>query len=207
MNGSFVVPAGVSYVRAIAVGGGGGGLNGHQPGGGGGYINCSTVAVTSGQSIGVIVGTGGTGAETFVAGNNIVGNTAGGASSFGSYVVADGGSSCGEDIIKIEYGCAGGTGSGANCYGRCPAGTVGGTGGSDGNDGMGTPLNGGQGMDNMSYNACLNMAKLQNLTAGAGGLGGQPFNDIVNYAGCYSASGGGGGVLINGNGPAAQNGV
>ena len=168
VNGSFVVPAGVSYVRAIAVGGGGGG-----------YINYSTVAVTSGQSIVVIVGIGGTGAQMCVADNIIVGNTAGGASSFGSYVVADGGSSCGEDIIKIEYGCAGGTGSGANCYGICPAGTVGGTGGPDGNDGMGTPSNGGQGMGNMSYNACLNMAKLQNLTAGAGGLGGQPVNDNV----------------------------
>ena len=205
MSGSFVVPAGVSYVRAIVVGGGGGGTNGHQPGGGGGYINCNTVAVTSGQSVDVIVGTGGTGAQTYVAANNIVGNTAGGASSFSLYVAANGGSSCGTLSPGKSYGCAGGTGSGANCRGICPAGTVGETGGSGGNYGMGTPPNstGGQGMGNTSYNACLNMAKLHNLTAGVGGLGGQP----DPFANCYSASGGGGGVFIDGNGPAAQNDV
>ena len=206
VSGSFVVPAGVSYVRAIAVGGGGGGSNGCQPGGGGGYINCSIVAVISGQSIGVIVGTGGTGAANSTIYSTISGNTAGGASSFGTYLVAGGGSSCGV-LIMSQYGCDGGTGSGANCWGLCPANTIGGTGGSGGNNGTSTPPNtpnGGRGMGNTSYNPCLHLAKLHQLTAGAGGLGGLPLNQGSN---AWSAGGGGGGVLLDGNGPAAQKGA
>ena len=206
MSGSFVVPKGVSYVRAVVVGGGGGGTNGHQPGGGGGYVNCSIVSVTSGQSIGVIVGAGGTGAANSSSYNIIDGNTAGGASSFGSYLVAGGGSSCG--VPYTLYGCSGGTGSGANCVGNCPAGTVGGTGGSGGNNGTSTLTNtpnGGQGMGATAYYACLNLTKLHNLTAGAGGVGGQPLTDS-NSTFSWSAGGGGGGVLLDGNGPAAQNG-
>ena len=207
VSGSFVVPAGVSYVQAFAVGGGGGGTNGHQPGGGGGYINCSSIAVTSGQSIGVIVGAGGTGAAYSTSSSTISGNTAGGASSFGTYLVAGGGSSCGVNSYN-QYGCAGGTGSGANCWGLCPANTTGGTGGSGGNNGMSTPPNtpnGGRGMGNTSYNACLHMAKLHQLTAGAGGLGGRALNLVGSNA--WSAGGGGGGVLLDGNGPAAQTGA
>ena len=90
---SFVVPVGVSYVRAVVVGGGGGGTSGHQPGGGGGYVNCSNVSVTSGQPISVIVGAGGTGAAYSSVSTIISNNTAGNASSFGSYLVAGGGSS------------------------------------------------------------------------------------------------------------------
>ena len=188
-------------------GGGGGGTNGHQPGGGGGYINCSAVAVTSGQSIVVIVGAGGTGAAYSDASNTVSGNSDGGASSISTYLVAGGGSSCGVPIGFNEYGCAGGTGSGANCWGVCPANTSGGTGGSNGNNGMSTPpnsFNGGQGMGNTSYNACLSLAKLHNLTAGAGGLGGQPLNFDGSHA--WSAGGGGGGVVLDGNGPAGQTG-
>ena len=202
---SFVVPNGVSYVRAVVVGGGGGGTNGHQPGGGGGYVNCSIVSVTSGQSIGVIVGAGGTGAATSSDPSIIVGNTDGGASSFGWYLVAGGGSSCGVTAMS-QYGCSGGTGSGANCWYFCPAGTVGGTGGSAGNNGASTPPNtpnGGHGIGATAYYACLNLTKLHSLTAGAGGVGGQPYINNVNS---WSASGGGGGVLIDGSGPAAQNG-
>ena len=74
---SFVVPNGVSYVRAVVVGGGGGGTNLHQPGGGGGYVNCSIVSVTTGQSIGVIVSAGGTGAATSNVSTIIVGTHSG----------------------------------------------------------------------------------------------------------------------------------
>ena len=204
VSGSFVVPEGVSYVQAFAVGGGG--TNGHQPGGGGGYINCSRIAVTSGQSIGVIVGAGGTGANYSTDSSIISGNTAGGASYFGTYLVAGGGSSCGVTTSDHQYGCAGGTGSGANCWRQCQANTTGGTGGSGGNDGTSTPPwtpNGGQGMGSTSYNACLHLAKLHQLTAGAGGLGGQSYN----VGNAFSAGGGGGGVLLDDNGPEAQSGA
>ena len=209
MSGSFqfVVPQGASRVRAIAVGGGGGGTNGHQPGGGGGYVNCSIVSVTSGQSINVTVGAGGTGAAYQTADLIFANYSSGGASAFGTYVVANGGSSCQTNGGHPNGGCPGGTGSGANCWYWCPSPTVGGTGGTGGNDGMSTPGtnpsnmgHGGQGMGNTTYSACLQFAKLHQLTAGAGGPGGQPI------WGSNSAGGGGGGVLIDGNGPAAQNG-
>lgn len=205
---SFVIPQGVSTVRATAMGGGGGASNGHQPGGGGGFVNCSNVSVSSGQTISVTVGAGGTGAGG--SGNDPSGgNTNGAASSFGSYLVAAGGSTCG--LSGGQMGCAGGTGSGANCGGACVYNLVGGSGGAGGNDGYNvantaapftTP--GGQGQGVTSYMACLNLAKLHQLSAGAGGAGGLPWTYGPNS---WSASGGGGGVLLDGNGPAAQNGM
>ena len=201
-NGTFVVPNNVSNVRVVVVGGGGGGINGPQPGGGGGYINCSTIAVTAGHSIGVIVGAGGTGADPSYPSFVIVGNTDGGASSFGPYLIANGGSSC---VFQNQNGCPGGTGSGASCNGQCRGSTtVGGTGGCGGNTGMGTPnATGGQGMGAAAYSACLNLPKLHSLTAGAGGAGRQPY-PFQRYS--LAAGGGGGGVLLDGSGPSAQNG-
>ena len=176
----FVVPTGVSTVRAIAVGGGKGGINGHQPGGVGGYINWSNIAATSGQSIHVNVGIGGTGA-VYQTSNSIIviaNNSAGGASSFGSYIVAGGGSTWGTNNTNSQFGCDGGTGSGANCWYHCPVGTVGRTGGSGGNNDTSTPgstpqPNGGQKKGNTAYSACLHLAKPHQLTTGAGGPGGQ----------------------------------
>ena len=52
-----------------------------------------------------------------------------------------------------------------------------------------------------SYIACLEIAKLHNLTVGSGGLGGQAYT-YTDGGGthAFSVSGGGGGVLFDGNG-------
>ena len=60
-NGVFAVPARVSSVRAVAMGGGAGGTNAFLPGGGSGYIACGTFNVTGNASIPIVVGSGGTG--------------------------------------------------------------------------------------------------------------------------------------------------
>lgn len=63
---SFVVPAGVTQVSAMAVGGGGGGAGdsgglGGSPGGGGGLVYSNTWSVTPGETLTVTVGGGGAG--------------------------------------------------------------------------------------------------------------------------------------------------
>jgi len=69
-SGSFVVPAGVTSVKVEAWGGGGagGGVNGSNSqtrtgggGAGGAYVVNNSVSVTSGATISVTVGSGGTG--------------------------------------------------------------------------------------------------------------------------------------------------
>lgn len=88
-SGTFNVPAGVSTVLVTAVGGGGGGgggLSGSGAGGGsGGAAINYPVTVTPSSSVTVTVGAAG-------AGNGASGyGTAGGTSSFGSFVVCTGG--------------------------------------------------------------------------------------------------------------------
>lgn len=81
------MPTGITSVRVVAVGGGAGGSFDHEPGGPGGYVNCSTITVAPGSQIQIVVGAGGAGGAF---GSTYVG-VAGGASSFGEYVTAAGG--------------------------------------------------------------------------------------------------------------------
>lgn len=182
-------------VTAVAIGGGGGGANGHMPGGGGGYVQCGTFNVSSGTTIPVTVGVGGSGAVNQTS-NDIAGNTNGSESSFGTMLVAPGGTT----FSFSEYtngntpgtGCAGGSGSGCCCWGKCVDGTYGGSGGSGGSNGgsAGNCTTGGIGQGNATYVACLQMATLHNLTAGTGGIG------VLSQLGAYGPSGGGGGILV-----------
>ena len=205
-DGSFIVPANVSSLTVVAIGGGGGGANGHMPEGGGGYVECGTFSVTSGTTIPVSVGPGGNGA-VYQTNNNIVGNTNGSVSSFGTMLVATGGrtgilstpgiSGCGTD---------GGSGSGYSCWGACGSNTYGGSGGSGGSNGgsAGNCTTGGLGQGNATYAACLQMATLHNLTAGTGGIGG-----LAQYTGTgwFCPSGGKGDILDDGTRPPAGNGA
>ena len=95
----FIVPSGVTSVRALLVGGGMGNDGGTA--GSGGYVQCGTFNISSGSAITLSVGSGS-------AGSSIVGNS-GGTSSFGSYIQAAGAAFPG---IKCD-GYDGGTGSGA----------------------------------------------------------------------------------------------
>jgi Tfp pilus assembly protein PilX len=106
---TFTVPAGVTQVTFIAVGGGGGGGAGGGGGGGAGGTYTGTLTVTPAQQISTVVGSGGLG----------IGNSDGGIggnSSFGSYI-------------------AHGGGGGGYGYGGSGAGGIGGIGGGLGGDG------------------------------------------------------------------------
>ena len=188
-SGTFTVPSGVTSVKALVVGGGGGGANGHQGGGGSGYVQTGTYPVTPGQSIAITVGTGGTGAITQNANNNIVGLTPGTASSFGSFLTANGGL-----VVSgvNQTGNDGGSGGG----GACNSGPIGGDGGTGGASGTGCTYSGGNGQG--SYAAAIAVFTTNPITAGAGGVGGQS---------THAGGGGGGGILINGAGPSGANGV
>lgn len=205
-SGTFIVPPGVFSVRAFAVGGGAGGTSGHQSGGGGGYVSCGTLNVTGGDTIPIVVGAGGAGGSAWLWQSGVEGTEPfnGGNSSFGSLLSASGG----QNQTAVDAGSAGGTGAGAYCGNispYCDIGSytgAGGTGGSDGEIGNSTlPSGSGQGI--AYYTACLQFALFHQLTAGAGGAGGLCF---LYYA-SWQASGGGGGVLLDGNGPSAGDGL
>lgn len=117
-TGNWTVPAGVTKVKVTVVGGGGGSgsissgtasATCAAGGGGGGATSIGIVTgLTPGGTVAVTIGAGGTGGTS---GNN-GGN--GGTSSFGTYVLADGGSGSGGLIgpgtaITITRGGVGGT--------------------------------------------------------------------------------------------------
>jgi len=88
-SGGFTVPAGVSQIEVEAWGGGGGSYastSGNPAGGAGagGYVRKRITGLTPGQVIAVTVGAGGNAGATGTA------PTAGGASSFGSFLTANG---------------------------------------------------------------------------------------------------------------------
>lgn len=215
-NGSFIVPRSSGptvQVQVVAIGGGGGGTNGHMPGGGGGYLASGTFNVSSNSTVPVTVGSGGTGAFTTVAmDNTVAGNTKGSASRFGDLLVANGGNTWSfvpSSWCAAGHGADGGSGSGCSCWGTCsvPNGAAG-SGGSGGLNGgnAGACATGGSGQGSAQFAAHLQLATLHAVTAGAGGVGG------LGQIGCYlpfgyGPSGGGGGILIDGNGPVAQNGA
>lgn len=101
-NGTFVVPAGVTTVFVRAWGAGGGGSGGAGGSGGGGSYAEGYVTVTPGASIAVTVGGGGAGASSAAAAGN------GGNSSFGSSIIAPGGTGGG---VAGGAGGTGGTGT------------------------------------------------------------------------------------------------
>lgn len=164
---SWTVPANVTRVRAVCVGGGGSaGYHQNYPGGGGGSGGRSTrwCDVTPGQIIPVTVGAGGSPAAPYTAGNT------GGTSSFGAFCSSTGGN-----------GGAGGTvaggGPGNNTAGGSPGSGIGGDVnefGAWGGDGLGNVQQGGAG-------------------GGPGnGRGASGFSSGLN-ASSYGGGGGGGG--------------
>jgi hypothetical protein len=125
---NFTVPNGVKQLSAIGVAGGGGG-SGYAGGGGGGSL-ITTIDVTPGQIIPIIVGTGGNGTQTSSA--NDGGNTTvssytcyggkaptgnpGGSGGVGYGYGGNGNKGDKADGINASYGGVGGTGE--NGYGK-----------------------------------------------------------------------------------------
>jgi hypothetical protein len=188
-SGTFMTPVGQSSVRVLVVGGGGGGTNGHQAGGGGGRVAAQTVDLTGMDSVAVTVGDAGLGAMAFDGNNNIVGNTPGGTSSFGTLVMATGGLT---STVVNGPGGDGGSGGG----GSCNAGTPGGNGGTGGANGGACTYLGGMGQGD--YTGLFAMFTMHVVTAGAGGAGGTS---------SHSGGGGGGGVVVDNAGPNGADGA
>lgn len=199
-SGDFTVPPGVSRVRVLVVGGGHGGGSGIAGGGGSGFVRVGEFDVENGQNIPINVGLGGTGSVSkHMRRNNyglcIQNSRAGGTSSFGDYLIADGGVPRNDGCGQRWSGGSGGSGGGAGCEGSCTSGN----GGSDGSDGFnGTTPNDeafAPGRGQGSFSATLrSLFRYNQLTPGEGGQG---------FASSNSGAGGGGagGVLLNNKGP------
>ncbi len=138
-SGEWTVPGGVSSVEVLVVGGGGGGagFNKNWGGGGaGGFISSSSYSVTSGASMAVTVGAGGTG------GSPSADNAAdGGLSRFGQLIAYGG--KAGRDV----GGNSGGNSAdgGATINPGYTGGITGGSGAGAGQNGANNWFSGGQG--------------------------------------------------------------
>jgi len=187
-SGNWTVPAGVTQVKATAVGGGGGGgafsqspypsLNGG--GGGAGATVINTMAVVPLSLKAYAIGLGGAGAG---AGNTAGGN--GGSTTFDT-LTAGGGNGAGNGDGGTAYGGgSGGVGSGGDLNIR----------GSNGENGQ---MSGGHGgsstLGGNGYGASSNSGTTSQSTAGAvnsGGGGGGGNSTYVNYG-----KAGGSGIII-----------
>ncbi len=190
-NGSFTVPAGVTSLRVLCVGGGAGGAGVHWGGGGSGNVSSGTFTVTPGSVHTVTVGpvaAGGPGGDGYGPG------AAGGSSAFGSLLSCSGGSAA-----LSAQGASGGSGGGAGCWYVCSGG-FGGTNGADGQYITGANSGfyaGGTGQGTFAPHFAL--FTQNTFSAGAGGAA---------VANPWDAAGsGGGGVLMNGTGPSGQQGA
>ena len=188
-NGTWTKPAGLKRVLITCVGAGGGGGSGRCDGagtnrfggggGGGGAVVWRQVAASDlASSVAVTIGTGGpggTGVATAATNGNA--GTAGGDTSFGSLVIAKGGSGGAGGT-----GAAGGGGAGGTSAASTPASgpyAVPGTSGGNGQSANGTAP--GSGMNGAS-------------AAAAGGGGGG-----INSSNANATAGGtGGGMIVNG---------
>ena len=183
---TFTVPEGITSLQIVATGagGGGGGLWGTNAGsvGGAGAVGTSTIAVTSGQVLSLIVGGGGgSGTDGPGDSNQYTCGTGGGgggstnvAVGAAYQIIAGGGGGGG----SCNQGTAGGSGGGANGAGGAGASqfrSVGGSGGANGVGGIGG--SGGPGGYGISG------------SSGAGGPGG-----TGGYNGPYAGGIGGSGV-------------
>lgn len=222
-DGVFRVPNGVSTVHVLLMGGGGSGYtyttkNGYSgAGGGGGYFSEADIDVNPREIVMVTIGKGG------IAPDGVSGSTAGGASSFGIYLSADGGAGGGSN-----EGGSGGSGGGSN--GDSSSSAVGGTGGLFGGGGSGYyfssvggfsgALGGDGGRAGRDGGAGVDTSKLDVMWPGVapggvgygspggagggggygapGGAGGEAVDDAAYHGGCgggggYGAPGGAGG--------------
>ena len=191
-SGTFTVPSNVNLVFVTLIGGGGGGGAGDQliggdnygggGGGGGGFIVNCPVLVTPGSSYTVTVGIGGAGAPSGpLAGTQWFGKdgTAGGTSSFGSLVSANGGGGGGGATGVNEGGGGAGGGGGGTVVPMAAMGYTGNDGNSRGNNGS---FVGGAGASSSigTGGAAASGANANGANAtgyGAGGGGGAPTNN------------------------------
>jgi hypothetical protein len=115
-DGVFTVPNGVTSVHVMCYGGGGGGSRnaGFGAGGGGGYYAEADIEIPEAVfNVPVTIGAGGAKLTANGYGNN------GGATSFGEFLIADGGGGGGKNALGAYgymSGGDGGSGGGGGCY-------------------------------------------------------------------------------------------
>ena len=201
-NFSFTVPAGVTQVSAVCIGGGGGGSGGESGrnqgmgGGGGGGLAYGTFAVTPGESLTINVGPGGTssqgnagtngGVSSIVrAGTTLLSGGGGGGGPFRSTAGGTPGTSTG---TVRQGGGQGGSGGGATSNdaggGGGGAGGYLGAGGNGGGAGAGASSSGGGGGGGPSTNRGQGFGGggVGVFGAGANGAGGTNTNLLVTVA-------------------------
>ncbi len=220
---TWTVPPGITSVSVVATGGGGGGagLAGTGPGGAGGAgaVVTSTLSVTPGQVLNLVVGGGGqAGTNGTVVNSGACGAGGGG----GGSTNIDAGSS--DQII------AGGGGAGGGCNTAGAGGIAGGTGGAGGNGGgLGGSAGGGGGSGGIGGAAGPGGVSGSNGNGGPGGTGGSnggtlipggsggsgvgsgagasnPLGSAVNGGGGGGYGGGGGGGVLTGGGAGGSTG-
>jgi hypothetical protein len=184
---SFIVPAGVTTLSAAAIGGGGGayGVGGTSAGGGGGggafrYVN--NISVTPGATFTVTVGAAGVGG---------ISSTNGGASSFGTNVVANGGTR--SSGSSGGAGGSGGTGNGGNGGAGNSSGGNYGTGWEGGGGGGGAggyASAGGNGGNASLSNPPYNQNNNGSYGGGSGGFGGGTNGYVGGGVGFNTLNGG-----------------
>ncbi len=194
---TFIVPAGVTSieVKAWGAGGGGGGADGGPAGdGGGGGYAFSTIAVTPGETLDIVIGGGGTGASRS-------GSGTGGDGGGGGPPVAGGGNG---RTASAQMGGGGGGGGyaavmrgatflviGAGGGGGGGGGNAGGDDGADGGAGGGT--NGIAGSDSADATGGNGGTQFSGGAGGNGGTGGDGAAGGLNVGGQGGWNGGGGG--------------
>ena len=189
-SSTFTVPANVTSLLVLCVGGGAAGAGVHFGGPGSGNVSSGTFAVTPGSvhSVTVAGASAGGAAGCYFAG------AAGGSSSFGSLLSCSGGS---PGYFHSNPG-SGGSGGGAACVYACTGGS-GGTNGAAGQSSTGGAsgtIAGGSGQGSFAPHFAIFTQTA--FSAGAGGVG------VSNPA--DTAGSGGGGVLMNGTGPSGGDG-
>ena len=204
-SGVFFVPKGKTTVRVLVIGGGGGGGCGHFGGGGSGYVNSGVLEVTDGDQHAVTVGSGGLGAAEVASSSlDLIGNTDGGESSFSNLLLSGGG----KTPRSYAVGGNGGSGGGVGGYNCAPEAHNGGSNGASADDCISTTqtdiwgkTKGGTGQGNFRIHFAI--FKQNSFTSGAGGI-----RSSGKLSGAYywRFGSGGGGVLMNGEGPKGQGG-
>lgn len=204
-NYSFTVPGGVTSltITAIGGGGGGGGYSGIYIGGigGDGARVVSTLSVTPGQVLSLVVGGGGgggTNGPSSGGGGYTCGAQGGGGGSTNigagtaNQIIAGGGGGGGSCSSGMDGGSAGGTGGaggdgGSDGYSIPAGGGAGGVGGQGGDDGMF------QGSSGQNGNGGAGGGGASNGGSILGGSGGSSVGSGVGGDGSFMSAGGGGG--------------
>jgi hypothetical protein len=188
---TWTVPAGVSSIQIVATGGGGGGggmwgVGAGQVGGAGAVVT-STLNVTAGQVLSLVVsGGGGTGASGPGSGGGYTCGAGGG-----------GGGSSNVDSGTTDQIIAGGGGGGGSCNNATNGGSGGGTGGAGGAGGTTSRASGGSGGAGGIGGAGgggMRFGTGVRGSDGSGGAGGGGGNNSVSYPGGSGGSGVGAGI-------------